>query len=128
MCYLVFFFFSSIFSVFTYIIAYVDCRYLPPEIGCLSNLEYLDLSFNKIKTLPNEISLLSSLISLKVANNKLVELPAGLSSLQKLETLDLSRNRLRSLGPLELSSMQNLRKLNLQVLIDNYFLALFAYV
>ncbi|CAO2821516.1 unnamed protein product [Amaranthus hypochondriacus] len=105
---------SSLKSLTKLSVCHFSIRYLPPEIGCLSNLECLDLSFNKIKTLPNEISLLSSLISLKVANNKLVELPAGLSSLQKLETLDLSRNRLTSLGPLELSSMLNLRKLNLQ--------------
>ena len=94
-----------------------SCRYLPPEIGCLKNLEYLDLSFNKIKSLPIEISYLNDLISLKVSNNKLVELPSGLSSLQRLENLDLSNNRLTSLGSLELSLMGNLQTLNLQVLI-----------
>lgn len=92
------------------------CRCLPPEIGCLSNLEYLDLSFNKMKSLPNEITYLKSLISLKVSNNRLVDLPLGLSCLQQLESLDLSNNRLMSLGSLELSSMLNLRSLNLQVL------------
>jgi Leucine-rich repeat (LRR) protein len=94
-----------------------SCRYLPPEIGCLNNLEYLDLSFNKMKSLPTEISYLNALISLKVANNKLVEIPSGLSSLQKLENLDLSNNRLTSIGALELDSMHNLQKLNLQVII-----------
>ncbi|KAJ6725960.1 hypothetical protein OIU79_004172 [Salix purpurea] len=88
--------------------------YLPPEIGCLSNLEYLDLSFNKIKSLPNEITYLNALISLKVSNNKLVELPSSLSSLQSLESLDLSNNRLTSLGSLELTSMHSLQYLNLQ--------------
>lgn len=95
-------------------VCHFSIRYLPPEIGCLINLELLDLSFNKMRSLPKEISSLKALISLKVANNKLVELPAGLSSLQRLENLDLSRNRLTSLGLLELSSMKNLRKLNLQ--------------
>lgn len=100
------------------IIAFIFfCRYLPPEIGCLNNLEDLDLSFNKMKSLPTEISYLSALISLKVANNKLVELPSGLSSLQRLENLDLSNNRLTSLGSLELVSMHNLQSLNLQVFI-----------
>ena len=94
-----------------------SCRFLPPEIGCLKNLEYLDLSFNKIKSLPIEISYLNDLISLKVSNNKLVELPSGLSSLQRLENLDLSNNRLTSLRSLELSLMHNLQTLNLQVLI-----------
>lgn len=92
------------------------CRYLPSEIGCLKNLEYLDLSFNKMKSLPNEISNLSVLISLKVSNNKLVELPPSLSSLLRLKSLDLSNNRLTSLGSLDLGSMNNLQNLNLQVL------------
>lgn len=92
------------------------CRYLPSEIGCLKKLEYLDLSFNKMKNLPTEIGNLSELISLKVANNKLVELPPALSSLQRLESLDVSNNRLTSLGSLELGSMHSLQNLNIQVL------------
>ena len=94
-------------------------RYLPPEIGCLQSLEYLDLSFNKIRSLPTEITNLNALISLKVANNKLVEIPSGLSSLQRLENLDLSNNRLASLECLELGSMHNLQTLNLQVHISD---------
>lgn len=97
---------------------YFSCRYLPPEIGCLSSLEYLDLSFNKMRSLPTVITYLNALISLKVANNKLVELPPRLSSLQRLESLDLSNNRLTSLGCLELGSMHNLQTLNLQVFIN----------
>lgn len=82
-------------------------------------LEYLDLSFNKMRNLPSEITYLNSLTSLKVANNKLVELPSGLCSLQNLENLDLSSNRLTSLGGLDLGSMHSLRRLNLQV-CDNF--------
>ncbi|XAR57290.1 hypothetical protein NMG60_11025370 [Bertholletia excelsa] len=94
-------------------VCHFSIRYLPSEIGCLTNLEYLDLSFNKMRSLPNEISCLNALISLKVTNNKLVELPSGLPSLQRLEILDLSNNRLASLG-FELGSMHNLQTLNLQ--------------
>lgn len=93
------------------------CRYLPAEIGCLTRLEHLDLSFNKLKKLPAEITYLKALITLKIANNKLLELPAGLSLLQRLENLDLSNNRLTSLGSLELNLMHNLQNLNLQVLV-----------
>ncbi|CAI9118369.1 OLC1v1019931C2 [Oldenlandia corymbosa var. corymbosa] len=89
-------------------------EYLPPEIGRLSNLEFLDLSFNKMKNLPTELTLLNSLVSLEVANNKLVEVPSGLSSLKRLENLDLSNNRLTSFVCLELESMHNLQRLNLQ--------------
>ncbi|KAI8561231.1 hypothetical protein RHMOL_Rhmol04G0322400 [Rhododendron molle] len=95
-------------------VCHFSIRYLPPEIGCLKSLEFLDLSFNKIRSLPTEITYLNALISLKVANNKLVEIPSGLSSLQRLEILDLSNNRLASVECLELGSMLNLQKLNLQ--------------
>lgn len=95
-------------------VCHFSIRYLPPEIGCLTCLEYLDLSHNKMKNLPTEITNLSSLITLKVANNKLVLVPSALSSLQRLESLDLSNNRLTSLGSLELDTMHNLRRLNLQ--------------
>ncbi|KAL3649021.1 hypothetical protein CASFOL_005424 [Castilleja foliolosa] len=95
-------------------VCHFSIRYLPPEIGCLTELEYLDLSFNKMRNLPDEISLLNSLTFLRVANNKLVELPFGLSLLQRLENLDLSNNRLTSLGCLDLESMHNLQNLNLQ--------------
>ncbi|XP_059626617.1 uncharacterized protein LOC132269448 [Cornus florida] len=95
-------------------VCHFSIRFLPPEIGCLTNLEYLDLSFNKLRSLPTEITYLSALISLKVANNKLGELPSSLSSLERLENLDLSNNRLKSLGCLELGLMHNLQKLNLQ--------------
>lgn len=97
----------------------IFCRYLPPEIGCLTCLEYLDLSHNKMKNLPSQISNLSVLRTLKVANNKLVHLPSTLSALQRLENLDLSNNRLISLGSLELDTLCNLLILNIQVHIIN---------
>ena len=93
----------------------LNYRYLPPEIGCLKNLEYLDLSFNKLKMLPLEISCLNGLIIMKVANNNLMELPSAMTSLSRLESLDLSNNRLTSLGSFELGSMHRLQILNLQV-------------
>ena len=93
------------------------CRYIPPEIGCLKSLEYLDLSFNKIKSLPKEISYLTSLMFLKVAHNRLIELPSVLALLQNLESLDVSNNRLTTLDPLDLSLMPRLQILNLQVLL-----------
>ncbi|GFP85817.1 map kinase kinase kinase mkh1 [Phtheirospermum japonicum] len=95
-------------------VCHFSIRYLPPEIGCLMNLEHLDLSFNKMRNLPDEITSLKLLVSLKIANNKLIDLPLRLSYLQRLENLDLSNNRLTSLECLELESMHNLQILNLQ--------------
>ncbi|KAJ8543449.1 hypothetical protein K7X08_005972 [Anisodus acutangulus] len=95
-------------------LCHFSIRYLPPEIACLIDLEYLDLSFNKMRNLPVEITRLSSLLSLKVANNKLIEVPPGLCSLQRLESLDFSNNKLTSLENLDLLSMYNMQTLNLQ--------------
>ncbi|KAK4769087.1 hypothetical protein SAY86_027237 [Trapa natans] len=72
-------------------VCHFSIRCLPPEIGCLNKLEYLDLSFNKMKSLPNEITSLSTLISLNVSHNKLLELPCDLAFLQQMETLDLPK-------------------------------------
>ncbi|EOY15683.1 Leucine-rich repeat protein kinase family protein, putative [Theobroma cacao] len=93
-------------------LCYFSIRYLPSEIGCLTNLEFFDISFNNIKNLPAEISNLNELITLKVVHNKLMELPSSLSKLNKLENLDLSNNRLTSLRPLELEAMHRLKNLN----------------
>ncbi|XP_071714915.1 uncharacterized protein [Rutidosis leptorrhynchoides] len=94
-------------------VCHFSIRFLPPEIGCLTCLEYLDLSHNKMKNVPTEITNLHALLTLKIANNKLVHVPS-LSSLQRLENLDLSNNRLTSLSALELDKMHNLQRLNLQ--------------
>ncbi|KAL2242670.1 UNVERIFIED_CONTAM: hypothetical protein Sindi_0385000 [Sesamum indicum] len=98
-------------------VCHFSIRYLPPEIGCLNNLEYLDLSFNKMRNLPDEITSLNLLIQLKVTNNKLIDPPLRLSCPQRLEILDLSNNQLTSLKYSELESMHNFRILNLQVRI-----------
>ncbi|VFQ86365.1 unnamed protein product [Cuscuta campestris] len=95
-------------------VCHFSIRFLPPEIGYLVNLEFLDLSFNKMRSLPTEITYLNSLLSLKVSNNKLAEVPSGLSSLRRLEHLDFSHNRLTSMRNLELGLMHNLQRLNLQ--------------
>src|SRR5207244_818208 len=42
---------------------------LPPEIGCLSNLNELDLTGNQVSQLPPEIGCLSKLEILSVDNN-----------------------------------------------------------
>jgi hypothetical protein len=91
------------------------CRWIPPEIGSLGNLEELDLSFNKLKALPQEFALLKSLKSLRVASNKLVELPSQLAALVNLINIDVAHNRLTSLQSLGLLSMTSLRSLNAQV-------------
>ena len=91
------------------------CRFLPPEIGHLKNLEELDISFNKLKTLPSEISSLVALRHLRAENNKLAELPSGLACLPNLNSIDVAHNKLTSLESLQLASMTSLRALNAKV-------------
>ena len=63
---------------------------LPPEIGCLSNLQELYLDKNNISILPTEIGQLSSLKLLEIHTNKIELLPIEISYLVNLETLILA--------------------------------------
>ena len=64
---------------------------LPPEIGKLTNLECLDVSFNRVATLPAEMSKLTKLKKLNMSGNRyLAKLPEVLKLVTSLETLDVT--------------------------------------
>ncbi|XP_073514778.1 p53-induced death domain-containing protein 1 isoform X2 [Phyllobates terribilis] len=67
---------------------------LPPCISALSSLTTLHLGYNQLRTLPDEIGDLKFLTDLSLMSNQLAELPAGIGQLKKLEKMDLSENRL----------------------------------
>jgi len=80
----------------------LDSNYLsilPPELGQLSNLQYLDISVNKLDELPDEISGLTSLTDLILSQNALHELPDGIGKLKKLSILKADMNDLDELTP-----------------------------
>ncbi|KAL8162094.1 hypothetical protein V2J09_013583 [Rumex salicifolius] len=83
---------------------------IPTEIGGLSNLNYLDLSFNKISgKIPSSLFSLGSLNFLFLGNNKLTgTLPSNKSS--SLTNIDVSYNQLSGTIP---SWMDNKTQLNL---------------
>jgi len=72
---------------------------LPPEIGNLSNLSYLYLSGNQLTNLPPEIGNLSNLTDLHLDGNQLTVLPSEIGDLSLLTILDLSYNQLTAVPP-----------------------------
>jgi Leucine-rich repeat (LRR) protein len=72
-------------------------KYLPKEIGQLTNLEELYLNDNQLKQLPLELFELSNLRTLYLKNNQLKKLPAEIGNLTHLRNLDLDGNQLKTL-------------------------------
>ncbi|KAH9584058.1 Leucine-rich repeat [Trypanosoma melophagium] len=72
--------------------SYCRIASLPQEIGRLSHLERLYLSNNLLASLPMELWQLKSLQELRLDNNKLQVLPGGLLFLPRLATVTLENN------------------------------------
>mmetsp|Transcript_45644 Transcript_45644/g.92131 ORF Transcript_45644/g.92131 Transcript_45644/m.92131 type:complete len:241 (-) Transcript_45644:397-1119(-) len=71
---------------------------LPTDIcETLTDLEFLNLSFNRMQYLPENISSTIKLRTLLLQNNELSELPAGIGRLPLLTELRLGFNQLRAL-------------------------------
>ncbi|AFY56938.1 leucine-rich repeat (LRR) protein [Rivularia sp. PCC 7116] len=85
---------------------------LPPEIGQLTNLQYLHLSYNQLSSLPEEFGQLTNLQFLYLLENQLSTLPAEIGQLRKLQCLYLRRNQL-SILPEEIGQLTNLQSLYL---------------
>ncbi len=86
---------------------------LPSEIGQLTNLTYLVLSENHLTALPPEIGLLKNLTYLSLGQNHLTELPPEIGQLMYLTGLVLNQNHLTELPP-EIGQLTNLRVLVLE--------------
>jgi len=74
-------------------------RELPPEIGRLTKLVHLDISFNTLTELPREICQLNRLAELDLSDNHLADPFPVISRLRSLTSLDLNGNQLRKLPP-----------------------------
>lgn len=86
---------------------------IPPELGNLSNLQTLELYGNQLSgSIPSELVNLSNLRALYLYNNQLSgALPSDLGGLARLDTLSLSGNHLSGAIPPELGNLSNLRVL-----------------
>jgi Leucine-rich repeat (LRR) protein len=91
-------------------VSYNGIRILPPEIGQLGNLQVLNLSFNHLTILPPEIGNLLNLQILSVDTNQLTSLPPDIGQLSNLEEMNLTDNLLRDLPP-EVGRLRSLRLL-----------------
>jgi small GTP-binding protein len=87
-------------------------RSLPIELFNLTNLEVLDISYNRFSNLSKNISKLENLKELNIESNYLLNFPSGISRLAKLVKLRLSKNRIAYL-PHTIGNLTQLREIEL---------------
>jgi len=89
---------------------------LPPEIGNLAHLSYLNVSNNQLSgSLPAELGDLFNMTNLNVNFNQLSgSIPAELGNLPLLYYLGLRTNQFSGTVPIELSNLSNLETLHIQ--------------
>lgn len=71
-----------------------ELKQIPPQIGNLKKLKWLDASDNKLTTLPEELGDCLSLQVLWLENNELTDLPSSIQRLKNLNDVDLQDNKL----------------------------------
>lgn len=86
---------------------------LPPSIGDLSNLRWLNVSYNQLTELPIEVGKLRHLERLHCNNNQLTALAIEIWALKDLQELHCDTNQLRAL-PTGVLMMRNLRELHVE--------------
>ena len=95
-------------------------KFLPNNLGYLSQLSVLQVSFNELHQLPPSFGQLTALKSFSCANNHLQHLPESITNLTQLRDLDLSFNLLRAI-PHSNSIFNHLNSLNLDnTLIEDF--------
>jgi len=81
---------------------------LPPEIGNLTNLEFLYLGYNALTVLPDEIGLLTNLKYLNIGKNNLTELPESIGNLTHLIELKVINSGIFMQLPASISNLSRL--------------------
>lgn len=88
-----------------------DITEIPEEIGELTSLKKLNLSYNNIIGIPDSICNLKNLEELYLLRNKLTKLPVAFGQLRKLKVLDVSYNPIVKL-PMQIGNCDNLEFLD----------------
>ena len=88
---------------------------LPPELFTLNRLSYLNLPSNVLSgTIPIDIQNLTNLFSINLSNNVLSgSIPIELTTLSSLSDLNLRTNQITGPIPAEISNLTNLNYLNI---------------
>ncbi|MCB2197308.1 MAG: leucine-rich repeat domain-containing protein, partial [Bacteroidetes bacterium] len=88
---------------------------IPPEIGNLTHLTYLDLGRNQLTgSIPAEIYNLTNVVTLYIHTNPLSgEIPAGIDNMTSLERLSFSNNKLTGEIPPEIGNLTHLTYLSI---------------
>lgn len=88
-------------------------RQVPPEVfTAFPNLQWLDLSKNRLKEIPAELGLLRNLKKLILFKNKIEALPPEIGQLEDLRELIINQNELETL-PEEISNLKKLRYIDM---------------
>lgn len=86
---------------------------LPNEIGCLVNLDILDISHNHLEHLPEQIGMCKNLSALDLQHNELLDIPETIGNLVNLSRLGLRYNRLTVI-PQSLKNCVNMEEFNIE--------------
>jgi Leucine rich repeat len=97
----------------THLTSYIWICDLPPEIGKLTNLTYLNLSNTHISNIPPEIGELKQLTYLNLSQNRIKKIPPEIGGLKNLTKLILDDNFITDI-PTEIGELKYLTELNLE--------------
>ena len=91
-------------------------KQIPAELGMLKKLKKLILNKNKIESLPAEIGELEDLRILIISQNELETLPPEIGRLKKLRYIDMWSNNITGL-PTTMDEMYSLQEVDLRVIV-----------
>ncbi|PKI59777.1 hypothetical protein CRG98_019833 [Punica granatum] len=96
---------------------------LVPELGLLTNLQYLEVYGNKISgSIPKEIGRLTKLVSLDLYRNHLTgSIPTSLGNLKSLKFMRLHSNKLSGTIPIKVIDLVRVGTLQVLNVSDNNF-------